>query len=95
MSKMTKEQIIKALEDWLNIIREDQQRCLKTGASYDVVEEMHGTYIDTLVNALDLINRQKKNAEGLLNAVKFLNEKLSSAEAEIDTLVKEMEGDTE
>ena len=30
----------------------------------------------------DLINRQKANAEGLTNAVKFLNEQLSSAKAE-------------
>ncbi len=30
----------------------------------------------------DLIKRQKANSEGLLNAVKFLNEKLSSAKAE-------------
>ena len=32
--------------------------------------------------ANDLINRQQANAEGLTNAVKFLNEQLSSAKAE-------------
>lgn len=33
-------------------------------------------------DALDLINRQKANVEGLTNAVKYLNEQLSSAKAE-------------
>lgn len=32
--------------------------------------------------SLDLINRQKANAEGLTNAVKYLNEQLSSAKSE-------------
>lgn len=36
----------------------------------------------TLRNTLDLIYRQKANSEGLTNAVKFLNEQLSSARAE-------------
>ena len=35
---------------------------------------------------INLINRQKANAEGLTNAVKFLNEQLSSAKAEIERL---------
>ena len=39
-------------------------------------------YINAARNALDLINRQKANAEGLTNAVKYLNEQLSSARAE-------------
>ena len=42
-------------------------------------------YVDTppvLNQTLDLINRQKANAEGLMNAVKFLNEQLSLAKAE-------------
>lgn len=33
-------------------------------------------------DAIELTNRQKANAEGLTNAVKFLNEKVSSAKAE-------------
>ena len=35
-----------------------------------------------LEDILDFVNRQKANAEGLTNAVKYLNEQLSSARAE-------------
>ena len=37
-------------------------------------------------DVLDLINRQKANAEGLINAVKYLSEELTSAKAEIERL---------
>lgn len=35
-----------------------------------------------LEDILDFVNRQKANAEGLTNAVKYLNEQLSSAKTE-------------
>ena len=45
-------------------------------------ENLCTTDTDITKFALDLINRQKANVEGLTNAVKYLNEQLSSAKAE-------------
>lgn len=74
---MTDNEIIKALECCMS----DNPPC--TTCKYDgdtiTVDECMG---ELMKDALDLINRQKANAEGLTNAVKYLNEQLSSARAE-------------
>lgn len=72
---ITDEQIIKALEICLSDL--DCPKC-----PYVDYEGDEFCSIKMLKDVLDLINRQKANAEGLTNAVKFLNEQLSSVKAE-------------
>ncbi len=79
---MTDNEIIKALEEWIKALKDDYKRLQLLDAPMDCFEESHTDNIRVLSNALDLINRQKANAEGLTNAVKFLNEKVLSAKAE-------------
>lgn len=69
---MADEQIIKALEEHI-----ERTKNIKYGA-----RKMATVDVELLKDALDIINRQKTNAEGLTNAVKFLNEQLSSARAD-------------
>jgi hypothetical protein len=68
---VTDNEIIKALECCLC----DECEDCPHDEEIACVENLHQ-------EAIDLINRQKANAEGLTNAVKFLNEQLSSAKAE-------------
>lgn len=71
---MTDNEIIKALE----CLKGEKSLCnsCSYGARYPDCKKYAIRYIH------DLINRQKANAEGLTNAVRVLNEQLSSAKAE-------------
>ena len=76
---MTDEQIIKALKCCV----EDDSLCADSMACR--ICPMNNNYNCTFelrIHTLDLINRQEANAEGLTNAVKYLNEQVSSAKAE-------------
>lgn len=69
---MTGNELIKALEEHI-----ERTKNIKYGARKMVTVD-----VELLKDALDIINRQKANAEGLTNAVKYLNEKVSSARVE-------------
>lgn len=71
---MTDNEIIKTYKDKVNLIGSMTSVYLDEEDGFDLYTVM--------LNVLDLINRKESNIEGLTNAVKYLNEQLSSAKAE-------------
>lgn len=80
---MTDNEIIRALECCKSCMC---KRCPRHGI--DVPNKML-CHEALMYEALNLINRQKASAEKLINAVKYLNEQLSSARSEA---IKEFAG---
>lgn len=81
--KLTDEQIIKAIEEWIKTIREDHQRMFAMCASIDCIDE---TYVEILVNTLDYINRLEAEKEKLVGTLELEKGKVKRLKEELKTV---------
>lgn len=81
--KLTDNEIVKALEEWIKDLKDDYKRLQLLDAPMDCFEESHANTITKLTNALDLINRLQAENERLNKANTSVVEHLKKARRQI------------